>query len=1563
MSDSKNKEALAMALETLQKSRKRIATLESRIQEPVAIIGMACRFPGDANSPDEYWHNLYHGVNSIQEIPDQRWQGDASKAHPGSRWAGLIRHPDKFDAEFFNISPREAESLDPQQRLLLEVAWESLENAGIAADSLAGSDTGVYVGSSYLDYQNAVLQSDNRTEAYAATGNSLCFNAGRISYFLGLRGPSMTLDTACSSALVALHNASNSLRLGESSLAIAGGVNLILSPNTMQLISQTEALSADGTCRTFDADANGFVRGEGCGLFVLKRLSDAERDNDRIHAVIRGSAVNHDGKSNGLTAPSSEAQQELMRKALTQAQVDAHQVTFIETHGTGTSLGDPIEVEAISAVYGERRSTERPCYLGALKTNLGHLESAAGAASVMKLVMSMKNRQVPGNLNFNRLNPKIDLDPSLFIIPQSCREWPEENNSRFGATSGFSMSGTNCHLILEAYEGRDRSTENARQEMFQHPLVFPVSSNSRQGLKRQAESLLAHLRDNHYDKAALKSAAYAASVGRAKLAYAVSFIEDSVASIEDVLEDYIRRTERFKDNISTRPIHNIVDDGLVFVFSGHGSHWIDMAGDLLEDFPVFNAAFERCDKEIARVAGWSVKEKITSGDEGVFNSVEFVQPMIFAVQVSLFEALAAHGVNPAAVVGHSMGEVAAAYAAGSLSLSDAALVIVSRSRLMARVDGEGAMLVAALAVEDALPYLEQSAGDIGIAVVNADRSLVFSGSPKSIAALSGLLTASGVYNQAVKSGVAFHSSQMDPLLDDLGRETLEVVAREAQIPIYSTVTSGLVEGCQLNSAYWVRNLRERVRLNEAIACCIEDGYSNFLELSPHGVLQASIAELLSGSGLEGNCEFSLRRGKRGLTEFSALLARLSMAGYPVDWHHYYAGGDRDFSLPVYSWDHKSFWLRPQRDNLRLDESVNILDGNADDFPGLFSNRWECVGDTVDCFSDRVPGEGERLLVIAESEALRSSLEDWLGDTETVIAVVAATSLVSEKAVVQCLDGSFDQGAILGRIVMVTEESNRVLAPLDSVPEKTALPEFYKLIFAAIQSLVWRNVPALQWVNVATVTGKESGQSFESEAFAAVASQAWAQFGLQGRLNSDVKSGRFLLQSPSLEEARPQLIDAICKSPVDSDVLVKDGRVYREVLVGQVSDGGSVAKRFKHCVIVNADSRRGISCLNYLLEAGVEKITLVNAASEPSAELARFIDGKTVELSHFVLNSEVHRDVDLLQASGLEGIDLLIVADDIRGETGGGVSSVDSVSESRICLEQLAVFAWKRAVNRFVITGAATTSMRGRNCEANMIRDVAGQAVIERLRGAGVTASQIYFGPVGAEDELPDADKELFRGYGILSDQQAKAAFYAALLSNESQLSIADFDARRWMDIYPSDRSSPFFAPLLQSQANRQSEDPDEHSFVIALRNTAEDKRLEKLQSLIRKEAAKVFKIEESKIGKFTPLLNLGLDSLMGVEIKNNLEQKLGLILSPSLVFSYPHLVGLSKFLLEELGDKINEQSFDPKYNATADISQNRANDKSESEENASPLARVQHSELSAEQRLKSKLESLNRRLA
>ncbi len=856
--------------------------------ESIALIGIGCRFPG-ADGPEAFWTLLSQGIDAVGAAPAGRREAIGKRG-------GYLDQVDLFDAAFFGIAPREAECTDPQQRLLLEVAWEALEDAGLAADALRGTDTGIFVGISTNDYGRRARAGESGPQAYAATGNALSLAANRLSYVLDFRGPSLAVDTACSSSLVALHLACDALRRGEASLALAGGVSVILSEEITETFSAAGFLSPDGRCKAFDASADGYVRGEGAGLVVLKPLARALADGDPIYAVVRGSAVNQDGRSNGLTAPNREAQTAVLRAAYRRAGIAPGEVDYVEAHGTGTQLGDPIEATALAAVVGEGRPEDRPCRIGSVKTNVGHLEAAAGIAGVIKVALALHRGKIPASLHFRKPNPHIPFERLPIRVQTNLSPWPDHGRRSLAGVSAFGFGGTNAHAVLEAAPAR---LELSARDPSRTQLV-PLSAHDPQALLDLAHSFRDFL---HAEPSpSLADVAYTASVRRSHHEHRLAVVAQTQAEAIKELEAFLRGDRPAgRRPPSRRP-------RCVFVFSGQGSQWWGMGRGLAETEPVAREVLEDLDRRFLPLLGWSIRAELAADEsESRLEQTGYAQPAVFALQVALAALWRSWGIEPDALVGHSLGEIAAARIAGALTLDEAVLVVAHRARLMQTTSGRGKTAAVALNVEDAARIVAGDLDRLALAAVNGPGASVISGEAEAIVGLVGRLRSEGVFAKLLKGDCAFHGPMMDPVGEALGSALGSLQPRAAALPIVSTVTGQIIDGRALGADYWSRNVRETVRFADAASLLMADGYDVFLEVGPHPALSSALGEIRSSMGGSAALLASLRRGEDAREVLLGSLGALYSRGFPVVWPNVETGG-QFCRLPRYPFQRERFWI-------------------------------------------------------------------------------------------------------------------------------------------------------------------------------------------------------------------------------------------------------------------------------------------------------------------------------------------------------------------------------------------------------------------------------------------------------------------------------------------------------------------------------------------------------------------------------------------------------------------------------------------------------------------------------
>nr|VFK55472.1 MAG: malonyl CoA-acyl carrier protein transacylase [Candidatus Kentron sp. TUN]VFK61403.1 MAG: malonyl CoA-acyl carrier protein transacylase [Candidatus Kentron sp. TUN] len=921
MSDSTNRlkklSPLQQAIVGLEKLQSKVDAMESARTEPIAIIGMGCRLPR-ADNPDAFWQLLRNGVDAVEELPPGRWNMDAffdpDPEAPGkiyTRYGSFLSDIDRFEPGFFGISPREAMDLDPQQRLLLEVSWEALEDAGQVHDKLIGRSVGIFMGGiAMTEYYGSRGDVEHATDItpYTFTGNDLSFIAGRLSFVLGLQGPALAVDTACSSSLVAIHLACQSLRDKESEIALTGGVNLMLTPGLMVSLAEVQAVSPDGRCKTFDASGDGYGRGEGCGVIVLKRLSDAIANRDNILALIRGSAINHDGSSSGLTVPNAQSQQKVMRRALENAKLAPAEVDYIEAHGTGTPLGDPIEMDSLNVIYGKEHSSSSPLIVGSVKTNIGHLEPAAGIAGLIKIVLSMQNEEIPPHLHFKKPNRYIDWANLPVQVPVKRQVWPRGKKPRIAGVSSFGMSGTNAHVILEEApmpidDGHPESSEaNTR---FLRPLhLLTLSAKSNEALRDLAKSYATYL--GNHPSTLFPDVCFTANAGRSHFNHRLALVAESSAEAQGQLDSgsYITSVTGHKKSKTA------------FLFTGQGSQYVGMGRQLYETQPLFHKILDRCDA-ILRPLDVPLLDLLYSDSDSPERSLDqtiYTQPALFSLEYALAKLWQSWGVKPDVVMGHSVGEYVAACVAGVFGLEDGLKLIAARGRLMQTLCEPGDMMALQMSEAEALELISPFE-EISIAAINGPSSVVVSGTHQAMERLSATLADAGIKAKPLSVSHAFHSGMMEPMLAEFEKVAASVTYTKPKIPVCSNVTGSIVSEEVTTPAYWVRHVREPVRFAAGVEALYAEDIDTFLEVGPKPALLGMARQCLPDD--VGTWLVSLREGQEDWRQLLLSLGAWFAQGGAVDWVAFDKAPDnkpmrRRVQLPTYPFQRQRYWIDKKR---------------------------------------------------------------------------------------------------------------------------------------------------------------------------------------------------------------------------------------------------------------------------------------------------------------------------------------------------------------------------------------------------------------------------------------------------------------------------------------------------------------------------------------------------------------------------------------------------------------------------------------------------------------------------
>lgn len=879
-------------------------------QDSIAIIGIGCRFPGNASNPRKFWKMLCEGTDAITEVPKNRWDPrrfyDSNIHAAGKMYVKkggfLSENWEDFDAEFFRISPREADYLDPQQRLLLELSWEALEDSGIIPQNIAGSDTGVFIGGFTTDWQT--MQNSpynlNHCSTYTGINSSLTILSARLAHFFDFKGPCLTVDTACSSSLVAVHLACQNLWQNACSLAFAGGVNAMLMPETTVALSKGRFLNPDGYCKSFDADAKGYIRGEGGGVVILKKLSAALKDKDPIYAIIRGTGINHDGYTQGIAMPNPQAQESLIRKVISESNISPCQISYVEAHGTGTSVGDPIEAQALNAILNIS-SRSHPCYVGAVKTNIGHLEAAAGIAGLIKTALCLRHKKIPPNLHFKNANPNIPFEKYCLKIPTTLLDLPEHQDAYFAGVNSFGYGGTNAHVILQNYEPSISSKSSSPT----YPFLFPFSAQNPESLKSLAISTCEFLKE-HPDTC-LSDLAHTLASKRTHLEHRFTISAESIQELGQKLHSLSLDGRIPESCAKGKPLDK--KPLLIFAFTGMGPQWWWMGRELMKSSPIFLETLKQCDLFLLPLANWSIIDELQKEETNTrMDDPQVAQVANFALQISLTQLLKSWGVHPDAMVGHSIGEVAAAVAAGALTLQEGILTSYHRSRVQSLRKNSGTMLAVGLGKNECEGLLKEYSGKISIAAENSTRSITLAGSKDDLMSFAEVLEKNNIFNKLLNVNIAYHSHQMDGLENEIVTSLHSLKPQKPKIPLFSTVFTDECEERKLDANYWWHNVRQPVLFAQTMQNVINKGYNIVIEIGPHPVLASYIKDCWQSSQSKGINLSTLKKNKPELPSLMECLGGLYAAGYPLSWEHINPNSGNFIHLPGYPWQKKKFWI-------------------------------------------------------------------------------------------------------------------------------------------------------------------------------------------------------------------------------------------------------------------------------------------------------------------------------------------------------------------------------------------------------------------------------------------------------------------------------------------------------------------------------------------------------------------------------------------------------------------------------------------------------------------------------
>jgi acyl transferase domain-containing protein/acyl-CoA synthetase (AMP-forming)/AMP-acid ligase II/NADP-dependent 3-hydroxy acid dehydrogenase YdfG/acyl carrier protein len=1559
------RQVLSPAVTTASASPTVMATAASSVTvadaDPIAIVGMACRYPGRVETPEDLWEMVESGMDAVSAFPtDRGWNlaqlYDPDPDHAGTaytREGGFLDGVAEFDADFFRISPREALAMDPQQRLLLEVSWEALERAGIDPATLRGSATGVFTGVMYNDYGGRfLLGAPEEFEGYLGTGSAGSLASGRVSYAFGFEGPALSVDTACSSSMVALHLAVTALRRGECNLALAGGVTVMATPNTFIEFSRQRGVSPDGRCKSFAQGADGAGWSEGVGVLLVEKLSDAYRHAHPVLALVRGSAVNQDGASNRLTAPNGPAQQRVIRAALADAHLSPVDVDVIEAHGTGTQLGDPIEAQALLATYGQNRPLDRPLWLGSIKSNIGHAQAAAGVAGVIKMVMAMRQGVVPRTLHVDQPTQQVDWSAGGVELLTCQRDWPDTGHPRRAGVSSFGVSGTNAHVILEQAPPADLAPgQESAGDMglvVARQAVYPwiLSGKSPGALRDQASRLREFL--------AARPDTDTGDVARSLVVTRAVFDHRAVV----VAGDGVQVVEGLRGLAAGRVVSGVVagvapSGGVVgktvWVFPGQGAQWVGMGRELWETVPVFGARMAECERALAPYVDWSLSD-VVGGVGGVvgWDRVDVVQPVSFAVMVSLAALWQSCGVCPDAVLGHSQGEIAAACVAGVLSLADAARVVALRSRVIAAgLAGRGGMLSVALPEDEVRQRIQVWDGRIEVAAVNGPAMVVVAGDPDVLAEIQVEYEVQGVRVRMIPVDYASHTAAVDVVRDELAGLLDGVESGVPTVAWYSTVDGDWVTG-PIDAQYWYRNLRHAVGFEPAVRALAGQGFGVFVEVSSHPVLTTSVADILDDVGVAGVVCGTLRRDQGGLSRFMQSLAELFVRGVGVDWASLLPVAGGRVVLPTYPFQRQRFWL----DAMALRGDVAPVAVDAVD-----ARFWEVVdqGDAgvvaselqvdvdqplsavlpvlsrwrrrhrellvVDSWRYRIVWKpatisaggmlAGRWLVVASAGEVVEEVRAWCvqalaGRGAEVVVLLVGAADVDRGVLAGRLGGLAGEGAVAGVVSLLG---------LDQRPhsEHAVVTVGMAGTLVLVQALGDVGIEARLWAVTRGAVSVGQGDRLENPDQAVV----WGM----GRVVALEHPGRWggLIDLPAVldERAMSRLCSVLVGGEAEDQVAVRcAGVLARRLVRAPVKDGGvSRSWRARGTVVITGGTGAlGAQVARWLAGQGAEHLLLVSrrGLAAPGAEQLR---GELVGLGAAVTvaGCDVADRQALAELLGSVQPPVAAVvhaagAGQVCGVGDMGADDLAEVMSAKVAgAVHLDELLGDRSLDAFVVFSSGAGMWGGGGQGAYGAANAFVDALVQWRRARGRVGTSVAWG-LWAGGGMGDggAGEQLGRrGLVPMAPELALVALQHVLDHDESVVAIADIDWQRFIPSFTWARHSPLLRDLADAQQITQEATsaarPSGSELAQRLAGLDTAAQLVVLTDLVRSEAAAVLGHTTSE--QITPsraFKDAGFDSLTAVELRNRITGLAGITLPATLVFDYPTPAAAAEYLWAEI---------------------------------------------------------------
>lgn len=1448
MNDTQLRDALRASLKDRERLARALRAADALRSEPIAIVSMGCRYPGGITGPDELWEVVRDRRDVTGELPPERgWNfDDVEGADRIPQRGGFLQDADAFDAGFFNISPREAQATDPQQRLLLEVAWETLERACIRPEDLAMSPTGVFVGAAYQGYGQDWYQAPSELQGPLVAGMSTSIMSGRIAYTLGLRGPAMTIDTACSSSLTAIHLAIASLRSGECELALAGGAAIMTAPISLIGFARQNGVAPDGRCKAFGAGADGMGLGEGVGLVLLEPLSRARENGHPVLAIIRGSAANQDGASNGLAAPNGPSQRDVMRAALAASDLRPDQVDAVETHGTGTRLGDPIEGNALVETYGSGRSPGRPLWIGSLKSNIGHAQAASGVAGLIKAVEALRHGELPASLHCDPPSPLIDWEGGAVRPLTQSRAFTYEGEPRRIGVSSFGLSGTNVHMIVEE-SPEVLEPEGTTAGAALGVVLWPLTARSPRALAQQAARLAAWLIE--HPETDLRDVAWTLATARSHHEHRAvvrgATREDLIAGLEKLAKGNVTPDVSRGRTGTVRPV-------TAFLFPGQGSQFAGMTRRLTAESPVFAGALRECGRALAPHVDWDLMEVLASPQETWQDQVDIVQPVLWASMVALARLWKHFGIEPGAVVGHSQGEIAAATVAGHLGLDDAASVVARRSRALVDVAGDGGMLAVRAGQEEALRVAAENDAEVFLAVVNAPDSVVVSGAGVDLDIFRAACHERGIDARAVNVDYASHSPLMDVLADRLARELAHVTPLDGQVPLYSTVRGAVLTGKDLDGPYWFENLRSTVRLDTAAAALLADGFSHVVECSVHPVLVGALDHLAAEQGVA--VQGTLRRDRDGVAGMALALAEAFVVGAELDWSAVLGGGHLLPDLPTYAFDRESYWLPsrcgPHRETSPEDHLASLG----------YRVTWRSIPTPMGA-----AGAGWAVLV-PEGQFDAAWVEHVRGALEGTVMEVPGDASVADLA--QILHG-------VGRVAS--------FLALDTTPIlESGRTRGLSLTLALLQATGTTGVPVWHLTSEGVPDAKGTCDPAQAAVWGLV------RIGLVERPGS----GGLIDLGGVPDRVGATAVGAVLGGavPGEDQFTLREGRLRVRRLERITLRAGAPLSLAGAALVVGGTSGLGAELARRLAQRGIPKIVLASRRGSAAPGVERLI----LDLQAHGAHVEV-QGCDITDADAVER--LVSQIPDLRAvfSTAGVLDDglIANLSDARLDTVMAAKVAGTKHLDRatrgldlesFVVFSSLAGTLGGPGQGNYAAANAAVDALVCRRRAEGLPGTSIAWGAV-AGGNLADAatlERLADNGVGALGPEEAMDAV-EALVGGVSPVTVV---ARMDWDAVAAAGPTP----------------PAVNGLVPARATAAQDWEAAGLLELVRHHVADVLGYPDPfELDADRALRDLGFDSVTIVDLRRRLTEATGLPLAVATLFDHPTVHALAKHLAAELG--------------------------------------------------------------